>query len=70
MVKKLTKLPLIEKTVRQRAETPLNQSLAKLTAMKAPSVESILRKRGFRFEADVVAEVINNFEATIPSGAH
>jgi hypothetical protein len=40
----------------------LKEALKKLAAMKAPSLEKILRKRGFGYEADVVKLVIDAFE--------
>jgi len=47
-------------------ETPmsneLKEALKKLAAMKEPSLEKILRKRGFGSEADVVKVVIDTFE--------
>jgi hypothetical protein len=40
----------------------LKEALKKLAAMKEPSLEKILRKRGFGYEADVVKVVIDTFE--------
>lgn len=40
----------------------LRAALDKLWRMKAPSVEQILRGRGFRFEADIVAELLRIWE--------
>lgn len=36
----------------------LTVALTKLSKMAAPTVEEILRKRGFGFEAGIVAEVV------------
>lgn len=38
-------------------------ALNKLAAMKAPSVESILTKRGYPYEASVIADVLREYEA-------
>jgi hypothetical protein len=37
-------------------------ALEKLARMREPSVEKILRKRGFGVEADVVKSVVDAFE--------
>lgn len=41
----------------------LNQALEKLASMQSPGVVSILKKRGFAFEAGVVGEVLAAFAA-------
>ena len=40
----------------------LKNALKLLAQMHAPSVEEILRKRGFPYEADIVKQVVMAFE--------
>ena len=40
----------------------LKAALDKLASMKAPSVERILRVRGYNYEADVIEELIRIWE--------
>lgn len=40
----------------------MEELLQKLADMKHPSIEKILRKNGYDYEADLIAKIIEKFE--------